>query len=67
METCPVTLEEFESHECPRIELLEANVNVSYLRLSKPRGAAEVARGPAFGNIHSEKDKQVNTATLASR
>ena len=122
LETCPVTLEEFDHHVCPKIELtaanltwdpsstvyedqenyyldykgdltrpgahkraplmlinsvttstsanaidvmdgndfveaLEVNVNVSYLRLSKPRRAAEVARGPAFGNIHSEKGK----------
>ena len=48
-------------------EALEANVNVSYLRLSKPRVATTVARGPALGNIHSEKGKQVDAATLASR
>ena len=48
-------------------QALEANVNVSYLRRSKSRRAAEVARGPAFGNIHSEKGKQVDAATLASR
>ena len=41
---------------------------MSYLKLSKPiRRSAEVARGPAFGNIHSEKGKQVDAATLASR
>ena len=48
-------------------EALEANVNMSYLRLSKPRVAAKVVRGPALGNIHSEKGKQVDAATLASR
>ena len=31
------------------------------------RVAAKVARGPAFGNIHSEKGKQVDAVTLASR
>ena len=125
LETCPVTLEEFDHHVCPRIELtaadltwdpsstvyedqenfyldykgdlirpvvhkraslmlinsattstsadaidvmdgnnfaeaLEANVIVPYLRLSKPRVAAKVARGPAFGKSGGQGSKRAS-------
>ena len=131
LETEPVSLEEFDRYECPRIELAaasldwgpsstvyedqenvilnyngelarpgipkraplmlinsvttstcaeardimdgdtfaeapEANINVPYLKLSKSRVVAKLARGPILGNVHSEKSKQVDASSVVS-
>ena len=41
-------------------EALDSNANVSYLRLSKPRVAAKVARGPAFGKSGGQGSKRAS-------
>ena len=46
---------------------LECTVNVSYLRLTKPKKVAQIENTPAFGNIQSERGKQIDAGTLAKR
>ena len=46
---------------------LDANVNVSHLRIVKPRVAGKLEAEPRFGNIKSRRGKPVGAEVLAKR